>query len=64
MKKLNLNVSVDFDGNTLYIAEDSSSGCKYNIADKKQLLFEICNYFADIIDENNEYIIEVKDKNA
>lgn len=56
---ISCNIDINFDGKDLYIAEASSSGCKYTISNKKELLETICNYIADIVDTDNEFTITV-----
>jgi hypothetical protein len=60
MEKIHTNINIAFDGQELYIAEESSSGCSYSIKNKKELLDNIIGYVLDCIDQTNEFDFELK----
>lgn len=62
MDSLYKSIAIDFDGETLFIAEETSSGCKYKVSNKQEMIQEVCNYIADCLDQDNEYEILVTKK--
>lgn len=60
MENFNFNINIDFNGESLFIAEDSSSGCTYKTTSKEEMLQEIWNYIADLIDVENEIDINLE----
>ena len=54
MLKFFENVEIDVSGDTVYLANDGSSGCKYKFKDKDELKQIVADYIADLIDYNCE----------
>ena len=54
MLKFFENVEIDVRGDTVYLATENSSGCKYKFKDKDELKRIVANYVADLIDYNCE----------
>ena len=54
MLKFFENVEIDVRGDTVYLANDSSSGCKYKFKDKDELKRIVADYVADLIDYDCE----------
>lgn len=50
MKDFYLNIDIELKGKTLYIGEECSSGCKYKVNNKEELLQYIKNYIEDCVD--------------
>lgn len=59
MLKFIENVTIDVRGDTVYIANDSGSGCKYKFKSKDELKQIVADYLADLIvydcEEYEEY---------
>ena len=49
-KNIIIQVDIDFENNTVFIAEESSSGCKYKFNNKKELV-DWVEYYLDIYHE-------------
>lgn len=62
MKEIYANISIEFDGKELFIAEDNSSGCEYSIKDKKDLLEHVLGYVLDCLDYGNKFDFELKER--
>ena len=60
MEEIYANISIDFDGENLEIAEECSSGCSYEIKSKEDLLEYIIGYVLDCIDTDCKYDFELK----
>ena len=54
MLKFFENVEIDVGGDTVYLATENSSGCKYKFKDKDELKRIVADYVADLIDYNCE----------
>ena len=54
MLKFFENIEIDVRGDTVYLATESSSGCKYKFKDKTELKQIVADYVADLIDYNCE----------
>ena len=54
MLKFFENVEIDVSGDTVYLATENSSGCKYKFKDKAELKQIVADYLADLIDYNCE----------
>ena len=54
MLKFFENVEIDVRGDTVYLATENSSGCKYKFKDKAELKRIVADYLADLIDYNCE----------
>ena len=54
MLKFFENVEIDVSGDTVYLAHDGSSGCKYKFKSKDELKQIVADYLADLIDYNYE----------
>lgn len=52
MLKFFENVEIDVSGDTVYLANDGSSGCKYKFNNKDELKKIVADYLADLIDYN------------
>ena len=48
------NIEIEVKGNTVYLAHDGSSGCKYEFKSKDELKQIIADYVADVIDYDYE----------
>ena len=48
------NVEIDVRGDTVYLANEGSSGCKYKFKNKDELKQIVADYIADLIDYNCE----------
>lgn len=59
MNEIYANINIDFDGKVLNIAEESSSGCSYNVTNEQDLFDYILGYVMDIVDETFEYDFKV-----
>ena len=44
------NIEIQVKGNTVWLATECSSGCKYNFKTKEELKQIIADYVADIVD--------------
>lgn len=60
MLKFFENIEIDVRGDTVYLATESSSGCKYKFKDKDELKQIVADYVADLIDYNCEDQKEIK----
>ena len=54
MLKFFENVEIAVRGDTEYLANDGSSGCKYKFKNKDELKQIVADYVADLIDYNCE----------
>ena len=54
MLKFFENVEIDVRGDTVYLANDGSSGCKYKFKNKDELKQIVADYVAGLIDYNCE----------
>ena len=54
MLKFFENVEIDVRGDTVYLANDGGSGCKYKFKNKDELKQIVADYVADLIDYNCE----------
>ena len=54
MLKFFENVEIDVRGDTVYLATENSSGCKYKFKDKAELKQIVADYIADLIDYDCE----------
>lgn len=54
MLKFFENVEIDVRGDTVYLANENSSGCKYKFKSKDELKRIVADYVADLIDYNCE----------
>ncbi|EHJ7846732.1 hypothetical protein KB151_003893 [[Clostridium] innocuum] len=54
-EKFNLTFNFDYDGESLHIAELSSSGAIYKLTDKRRIIEEILSNVMDFVDTNNEF---------
>ena len=54
MLKFFENVEIDVRGDTVYLANESSSGCKYKFKSKAELRQIVADYVADLIDYDCE----------
>ena len=54
MLKFFENIEIDVRGDTVYLANEGSSGCKYKFKDKDELKQIVADYAADLIDYNCE----------
>ena len=54
MLKFFENVEIDVRGDTVYLANEGSSGCKYKFKNKDELKQIVADYVADLIDCNCE----------
>ena len=54
MLKFFENVEIDVKGDTVYLAHDGSSGCKYKFKDKAEFKQIVADYVVDLIDYNCE----------
>ena len=54
MLKFFENVEIDVRGDTVYLANEGSSGSKYKFKDKAELKQIVADYVADLIDYNCE----------
>lgn len=54
MLKFFENVEIDVEGDTVYLANENSSGCKYKFKNKDELKQIVADYLADLIDYNCE----------
>ena len=61
MSTKNLNIEIDFDGKVLEIAEESSSGCVYNIHNERELVEYVMAYVLDCMDPDLKYGFELKE---
>ena len=50
MLKFFENIEIDVRADTVYLANDGSSGCKYKFKDKAELKQIAADYIADLID--------------
>ena len=50
MEAKNLKIEIDFDGEMLEIAEESSSGCTYSIDNEREFIELVISYVLDCID--------------
>ena len=50
MLKFFENVEIDVSGDTVYLANDGSSGCKYKFNNKDELKQIVDDYIAELID--------------
>ena len=62
METKNLYIEIDFDGKFLEIAEESSSGCVYNIHNERELVEYVMAYVLDCMDPDLKYSFELKEK--
>ena len=62
MEAKNLKIEIDFDGEMLEIAEESSSGCVYNIHNERELVEYVMAYVLDCMDPDLKYSFELKEK--
>ena len=62
MKTKNLNIQIDFDGKVLEIAEESSSGCTYNITNEREFIEYVVSYVLDCVDPELKYGFELKEE--
>ena len=60
MEAKNLKIEIDFDGEMLEIAEESSSGCTYSIDNEREFIELVISYILDCIDPDCKYIFELK----
>ena len=61
MESKNLNIEIDFDGKSLEIAEESSSGCVFRIHNERELLEYAMAYVLDCLDPDLKYGFELKE---
>lgn len=54
MLKFFENIEIDVRGDTVYLANDGSSGCKYKFKNKYELKQIVANYIADLVDYDCE----------
>ena len=54
MLKFFENVEIDVRDDTVYLANDGSSGCKYKFNSKDELKQIVADYIADLIDYDYE----------
>lgn len=54
MVKFFENVTIDVEDDTVYLANDSSSGCKYKFKNKDELKQIVADYIAGLIDYDCE----------
>lgn len=54
MLKFFENVEIDVRGDTVYLANENSSGCKYKFKNKDELKQIVADYLANLIDYNCE----------
>ena len=54
MLKFFENVAIDVRGDTVYLANDSGSGCKYKFKDKDELKQIVADFIIDLIDYDCE----------
>ncbi len=59
MSDLELNIQISLENNNLFIGNNGSSGCEYECNTKSDVLQEICNYIADIVDDKCELKVTV-----
>ena len=62
MESKNLNIEINFSGEVLDIAEESSSGCVYRVHNKRELLEYAMAYVLDCLDPDLKYDFELKEK--
>ena len=62
MEAKNLKIEIDFDGEMLEIAEESSSGCVYNIHNERELIEYVVAYVLDCLDPDLKYGFELKEE--
>lgn len=63
MEEFYSNISIDFDGETLFIAKDHrSSGCVYyDVKTKREFIKHTLEYILNCIDQDREYNFELKE---
>lgn len=54
IKEQQLNISIEINGNELFIAEESSSGCAYEVQNLSELLGIICTNISEHYTEDTE----------
>lgn len=59
MEKFKKTFEIDFDGNTLFIAEENSTGYSCEVNNKRQLLDRIVDYVMEEIDPEFDYCFEI-----
>mgnify|MGYP001777121371 CR=1 FL=1 len=60
MKAKNLKIEIDFDGKTLIIAEEGSSGCAYTVKNEREFIEYVISYVLDCVDPELKYGFELK----